>query len=89
MSEVAQVELPRYRSHKEVWALKIQKVEIDVNGMGFIIPTNSKYAPISVFSAYLTKHDPQAGGYYVVYEDGYQSWSPAEAFEKGYTLIDG
>jgi hypothetical protein len=24
-------------------------------------------------------------GYFVVYEDGYQSWSPTEAFEKGYT----
>lgn len=29
----------------------------------------------------------KVGGYYVVYEDGYESWSPAEAFEKGYTLI--
>ena len=34
-----------------------------------------------------TKHDPQAGGYYVVYADGYQSFSPAQAFEEGYTRI--
>lgn len=27
-------------------------------------------------------------GYYVVYEDDYVSWSPTEAFEKGYTEID-
>ena len=34
----------------------------------------------------LKKHDPQIGGYYVVYPgDGYKSWSPAQAFEEGYT----
>lgn len=26
-------------------------------------------------------------GYYVVYDDGYKSWSPAKAFEEGYTKI--
>lgn len=31
-------------------------------------------------------HD-YVGGYLVQYEDGYLSWSPAEAFEKGYTPI--
>ena len=36
---------------------------------------------------YVKKHNPQAGGYYVVYEDGYKSWSPAEAFESGYTKM--
>ncbi|PYX85030.1 MAG: hypothetical protein DMG70_05000 [Acidobacteria bacterium] len=27
------------------------------------------------------------GGYLVQYEDGYLSWSPAKAFEEGYTRI--
>jgi hypothetical protein len=27
------------------------------------------------------------GGYYVVYEDGYKSFSPASAFENGYTRL--
>lgn len=27
------------------------------------------------------------GGYYVVYEDGHTSWSPAEAFEAGYAQV--
>lgn len=26
-------------------------------------------------------------GYYVVYTDGYVSWSPAKAFEEGYTKV--
>lgn len=28
---------------------------------------------------------PAIGNYIVVYEDGYVSWSPAKAFEEGYT----
>lgn len=27
-------------------------------------------------------------GYYVVYEDGYESWSPKDAFEKAYRVCD-
>jgi hypothetical protein len=33
------------------------------------------------------KHSPEAGGYYVQYKDGYTSFSPAEAFEEGYTRL--
>jgi hypothetical protein len=38
---------------------------------------------------YLIKHQPKVGGYYVEYEDGYASWSPAEAFESGYDQLTG
>lgn len=38
-------------------------------------------------AAYVQKHAPKAGGYFVAYEDGYKSWSPAEAFESGYTRL--
>jgi hypothetical protein len=37
--------------------------------------------------AYYVKHKPEAGGYFVRYEDGYESFSPAKAFEDGYTRI--
>ena len=46
------------------------------------------YAPFKVDHSYIRKHNPQIGGYYVVYEDGYKSFSPAEVFESGYTLIE-
>jgi hypothetical protein len=36
-----------------------------------------------------TNEDPGALGYLVVYPDGYQSWSPAEAFEEAYLEIQG
>jgi hypothetical protein len=81
-------ELPKYQSHKQVWALKVKEVMCKSDrSEGAIIPEDEGYAPIPVTGDYLKKHNPQPGGYYVVYPDGYKSWSPAEAFESGYTRI--
>jgi hypothetical protein len=86
-------EMPKYRSHKTVWALKIKSVVDPTNqgdetdGSRVLTFEDPGYAPMRVAHAYVRKHDPKAGGYYVVYEDGYASWSPAEAFESGYTRI--
>jgi hypothetical protein len=90
-------EMPKYRSHKTVWALKIKSVEHDsdaaaregrdATGNARITPEDPGYAPFDVDAAYVRKHDPKAGGYFVAYEDGYLSFSPAEAFEAGYTRI--
>ena len=90
--------MPRYSCHKEVSALKIKEVVLDVklaneenretDGSAMITPEDSIYAPFKVDHDYVRKHKPEAGGYYVVYKDGYKSFSPAEAFEEGYTLIE-
>lgn len=34
------------------------------------------------------EHDPEEDGYFVKYQDGYESWSPAEPFEKAYKVAD-
>lgn len=80
-------ELPRYRCHKEVWALKIKAIARDVEqqATAVIVPEDKGYAPLEVPDEFIAKHNPQAGGYYVVYSDGYKSYSPAKAFEEGYT----
>ncbi len=57
------------------------------DGGVIITPEEKGFAPFRVEREYVRKHEPQAGGYYVVYQDGYKSWSPADAFEEGYTLI--
>lgn len=86
------VKLPRYRCHKEVWALKIKEVlsgRADGEGPGCtLVFEDATYAPHSVDEAFAHKHNPQAGGYFVCYRDGYQSFSPAEAFEQGYTRVE-
>lgn len=89
--------MPKYQCHKKVWALKIASIEFDseraraeareTDGSATITSTESGYAPFKVDREYVHKHKPQPGGYYVVYDDGYKSFSPADAFESGYTRI--
>jgi hypothetical protein len=88
------IEMPKYKSHKEVWALKIKSIVRDgegenreSDGSAIITPEEDGYAPFRVESDYLHKHNPQVGGYYVVYQDGYKSFSPAQPFEEGNKLI--
>jgi hypothetical protein len=85
MSEMRQ--LPRYKSHKEVWALKIRAVLLRNTGAAEIVPDDENYAPLAVPPEWVARHKPEAGGYYVQYADGYTSYSPAKAFEEGYTAI--
>ena len=88
----AVMEMPRYKCHKEVHALKILEV-IDSTEIGNesdgsrVLVVESPYAPMRVEVDYVRKHAPRAGGYYVVYADGYRSFSPAAAFEGGYTRV--
>lgn len=89
--------LPRYRSHKEVQAVKIGAINYDIDlaraenrdtdGSAVIVPVEPGTPPIRVDAKYVRKHEPKVGGYYVRYRDGYESWSPASEFEDGYTRI--
>ena len=80
-------EMPKYKSHKEVWALKIKFGVNQNDGSALLTPEDPDYAAFEVSAEYMAKHLPEPGGYYVVYEDGYKSFSPAEAFEGGYIRI--
>ncbi len=71
--------MPKYKCHKEVWALKIKSIHNLT-----MTPEDPNYAPFDLPLEYVSKHEPVAGGYYVVYADGYKSYSPAKAFEGGY-----
>ena len=85
----ASAEMPVYRSHKEVWALKIKSFEFETRT---ITPEDQGYGPFSVDQQWVDRNAMKQeviGGYYVVYEDDYKSWSPAKAFEEGYTQVSG
>ncbi len=84
----AAAEMPRYKCHKEVWALKLEGVApVNEDGSVWLYPVDKTYAAFIVSAEFVAKHKPTAGGYYVLYKDGYQSFSPADAFEDGYTRI--
>ena len=86
-------EMPKYECHKKVWALKIKAVAqgtqpTDLPGGSWTLhPADDGYGPLEVSHEWYAKHKPEVGGYYVVYEDGYKSFSPAGAFESGYTPL--
>lgn len=80
--------MPRYQCHKKVWALKIAAIELNVGGAA-IHPAEKGYAPVQVGADWMARFKPESSdtGYYVVYDDGYASWSPSKAFEDGYSRI--
>lgn len=95
MENEASREMPRYKCHKEVWALKIAAIKRDgegepdreTDGTAMITPVETGYAPFEISHEFMRKHKPEVGGYYVVYKDGYKSFSPAAAFEEGYASV--
>ena len=86
-------EMPRYKCYKVVWALKIKDIRLEAGEAWpntrrmVLVPEEEGYTPVTVTREYMSKHKPEVGGYYVVYEDGYKSFSPVEPFESGYTRI--
>jgi hypothetical protein len=76
----------QYRSHKVVTAAEISWVSghslslVQADGQ---ITTFEEFDP-KLFARYT----PEPGDYLVVYEDGYQSFSPKQAFEDGYTRME-
>lgn len=85
--------LRRYQSHKTVEAFKIVRIEVIPESQSALLfatdePVGSMQSSMLVSAAFSAKHQPHVGGYFVRYADGYESFSPAEPFEDGYTLIE-
>lgn len=84
-------ELPVYKSHKLVRALKISSMNLlyDCYGTALIVPADQRYKEFLTCQGWSErfKGDESDFGYWVLYEDGYESWSPSYAFENGYSLV--
>lgn len=87
-NEQAAVQLPQYQCHKKVRAAKITGTKILKNSPKLRLEFGDIGGSVDVTMAFFQKHQPEIGGYYVQYEDGYESYSPATAFEEGYTRMD-
>lgn len=89
MSYEAQMEMPKYKCHKTVWAFKIAGIEIKKDGSATIAPADEGYATFHTAADYIErfKGSEEDLGYYVRYPGGYESWSPSAEFESGYTRV--
>lgn len=76
--------LKKYRSHKVVEAMQI--LEVEENKGGFVLINGE--TRVAVSRGWYQRHDIDRGWYFVRYADGYESASPPEAFEGGYTEVD-
>lgn len=80
-------EMPKFRCHKTVWALKLAKVTVLSDAI-ILYPDDVTFGPIEKQLEWRARvpetDDP---GYYVVYDNGYSSWSPTHVFEAGYDRI--
>lgn len=80
-------EMPRYLCHKEVRALEIASMKPVALGYELTFVEDG-YAPITVDDAFCARGKPNAGDFYVVYDDSYASWSPRAAFLDGYSPVE-
>jgi hypothetical protein len=87
VAEQVDAEMPRYVSHKQVWALEITSVTHRTDGSEdwTLEFAENGYAPIKAPAEMFSRYRPVAGDFYVVYADGYKSFSPRKAFLEGYT----
>lgn len=79
--------LPQWKCHKVVQAGKISLMARDEENGQLMIHAEPSNMPFAVQLDFLQRHNPERGGYLVVYEDGYLSYSPADVFEAGYHLL--
>lgn len=90
----ASVQLPTWKCHKEVWADSITFIEVhpdsgehpikDYSNTDWLLACGAR---VYVTNQMISRGVPRIGDYFVKYKDSYESWSPAKAFEEGYTKI--
>ena len=89
---MSETEMPRYVGletgprPKKVHALKIAAVRVHEDGSAAIDPADEGFDVFRSAAGWAERFhgDEDDQGYYVVYVDGYASWSPSKAFEDGY-----
>lgn len=77
--------LPAFLCHKLVQAAQILRIRSDYGKDNVLELAGGM--DVSVTPEWEDRHNPQVGGYYVRYEDGYASYSPPAAFESGYRPV--
>jgi len=81
----------KYQSHKVVEAGQITDFSFDGNKEGWSIEVDgNEWVKVTTeeYNRIVGASNYTKGGYLVRYSDGYISWSPAQPFEEGYTLLD-
>lgn len=83
--------LTSYLCHKTVQAMRIERIEsgTEEGQNDWVLFGKDADGDVAIHAphAWRVRFKPEVGGYVVRYEDGYVSYSPAKAFEAGYTVL--
>lgn len=83
--------IPLYKCHKLVRALRIKNVEEDMSSPHWVAIELENFPQLEGLLVVNCENRPRPkpGWYYVVYmgSEEYESFSPPEAFEAGYSLV--
>jgi len=81
--------MPRYQCHKQVWALEIRYINRETPGKVRLTFIDKDYEPLTFDESdpLFARYNPIQRDFYVVYDDGYASISPRDAFLAGYTRL--
>lgn len=81
--------LPKFRCHKVVQAARIAAIQAFHAYIDLVLdPGDGRDQFVHRIShQWMNRHWPAVDGYLVRYEDGYESYSPAAAFESGYRAV--
>lgn len=82
------IELPQYQRTQKAGALRIAAIIPNPRGVELHFE-NTRYAPIQVGMNWVSLNMPEAGGYFVVFEDGFDGYRPAAQFDAEYTSTGG
>lgn len=81
--------LPHFKCHKVVRAAKIADMLVRIGSDAVRLEFDGIPGAVEVSRDWMHRTEAEIGGYFVLYEDGYASYSPAKAFEEGYTQLTG
>lgn len=78
-------QLADWKCHKIVKAGKV--ISLNLDNIVAVEDADGAECNIEMPMTAFSRGAPAPGDYIVIYEDGYKSWSPAKAFEEGYTRL--
>lgn len=80
--------LPQYQCHKVVQAAPITRIIPHEDGeiTTFVLDVDGRVVLHDIVNL-SARIDVQIGWYFVIYDDGYVSYSPPKAFEEGYRRV--
>lgn len=82
------VQLPLWQSHKRVHGDAIVEIRpVGTQGDTCWVLACGTIIGVETVKEVTKRSSPIVGDYFVLYEDGYESWSPKKAWEDGYTRI--